>query len=71
MISSLCISKPYHVVGVHDLVLLVAQLPHDVVARVLRLVGHAVHHAQSVRLVLGVPVEVQHALAVRHLIDLQ
>lgn len=56
LISSLCISKPYHVVGVDDLVLLLAQFTHDVVARVLRLVRHAVHHAQAVGLVLGIAV---------------
>lgn len=56
----------YHVDLVLDLLLLVTQLTHDVVARVLRLVGNAVHHTQPIGLVLSLPVQVQHPLSVCH-----
>ena len=47
-----------------DLFALVAQLVHDVVARVLGLVGHLGHHLYPVCLVLGLAVYVQHPLSV-------
>lgn len=56
----------YHVDLVVDFLLLVTQLAHDVVAGILGFVGDAIHHPKSVGLILGLPVEVQHAIAVAH-----
>lgn len=49
-----------------DLFVLVPQFSHDVVRRLVRLVDYSVHHPQSVRLVVGLPVQVQHTFSVAH-----